>query len=138
MLFGATTQHHDPHAQLRDEDQQANLAQLSRLVSRPLELPLSQVDGRVGWRWVSADRLPLLGAVPDTHSDSVRSDQVRFRARLPGLHVFTALGSRGITWAALGARTLASLVSGAPAPLEASLLDAIDPARFAVRDARRG
>lgn len=138
LLFGATTQHHDAHTQLRDEDQETNIAQLSRLVSRPLGLPLSQVDGRVGWRWVSADRLPLLGAVPDTHSDSVRSDQVRFRARLPGLHVFTALGSRGITWAALGARALASLISGAPAPLEASLLDAIDPARFAVRDARRG
>ena len=57
--------------------------------------------------------------------------------RLPGLYVFTALGSRGIGWAALGGQVLAALVSGAPVPLERSLVDAIDPARFALRTARR-
>jgi len=57
--------------------------------------------------------------------------------RVPGLFVFTALGSRGITWSALGARLLASLITGAPAPLEASLIDAVDPARFVSRRSRR-
>jgi tRNA 5-methylaminomethyl-2-thiouridine biosynthesis bifunctional protein len=51
--------------------------------------------------------------------------------------VFTALGSRGITWSALGAQVLASSITGAPQPLEASLLDAIDPARFVARAVRR-
>jgi tRNA 5-methylaminomethyl-2-thiouridine biosynthesis bifunctional protein len=41
--------------------------------------------------------------------------------------------SRGITWAPLGAQVLASMISGAPVPLPAGLLDASDPARFAVR-----
>jgi tRNA 5-methylaminomethyl-2-thiouridine biosynthesis bifunctional protein len=53
------------------------------------------------------------------------------------LFVFTALGSRGITWSALGAQVLAAAVTGAPSPLEASLLDSIDPARFVSRSARR-
>jgi tRNA 5-methylaminomethyl-2-thiouridine biosynthesis bifunctional protein len=47
--------------------------------------------------------------------------------------LFTALGSRGITWSALCAEVLAAAVSGGTMPMEASLLDAIDPARFAVR-----
>jgi tRNA 5-methylaminomethyl-2-thiouridine biosynthesis bifunctional protein len=47
------------------------------------------------------------------------------------------LGSRGIAWSALGAQVLSSCISGAPVPLEASLLDAIDPARFQARAARR-
>jgi tRNA 5-methylaminomethyl-2-thiouridine biosynthesis bifunctional protein len=57
--------------------------------------------------------------------------------RLPGLYVFTALASRGITWSALGAQVLASSITGAPQPLESSLLDAIDPARFVARRVRR-
>ena len=48
-----------------------------------------------------------------------------------------ALGSRGISWAALGAQVLAAQISGAPVPLESSLVDALDPARFALRAARR-
>jgi len=53
--------------------------------------------------------------------------------RLPGLYVYSALASRGITWCALGARLLAAWVTGAPAPLEASLIDAVDPARYTTR-----
>jgi tRNA 5-methylaminomethyl-2-thiouridine biosynthesis bifunctional protein len=58
-------------------------------------------------------------------------------ARRPGLFLFSALGSRGIAWAELGAQVLAAQISGAPVPLEASLVDALDPARFALRAARR-
>jgi tRNA 5-methylaminomethyl-2-thiouridine biosynthesis bifunctional protein len=51
--------------------------------------------------------------------------------------VFTALGSRGITWAALGAQVIAAAISGAPSPVGTRLLDAIDPARFAMRRRQR-
>jgi tRNA 5-methylaminomethyl-2-thiouridine biosynthesis bifunctional protein len=63
-------------------------------------------------------------------------DQPRLIPRWPGLFVYTALGSRGITWSALGGQVLAAWVTGSPSPIEASLLDAIDPARFAARRAR--
>ena len=49
----------------------------------------------------------------------------------------TALGSRGITWAPLAAELLAAWVTGGPPPLEADLVDALDPARFAARRARK-
>jgi tRNA 5-methylaminomethyl-2-thiouridine biosynthesis bifunctional protein len=47
------------------------------------------------------------------------------------------MASRGITWAALAGEVLAGYVSGAAMPVESSLLDAIDPARFAAREQRK-
>jgi tRNA 5-methylaminomethyl-2-thiouridine biosynthesis bifunctional protein len=58
--------------------------------------------------------------------------------RAPGLYGLFALGSRGLTWAALGAEQVAALIEGEPLPLEGALLDAVDPARFALRRLRRG
>ena len=104
--------------------------------------------GRVAWRWASPDRLPLVGAVPhravaealgieEQAEPSARPEQPRFTPRAPGLFVLAGLGSRGIAGAALGARVLAAMIAGAPVPLAADLLDAIDPARFASRAFRR-
>jgi len=93
--------------------------------------------------FAAPDRLPVIGAVPalapQAWARATRLDQVRFVPREPGLFVYTALGSRGITWSALGAQVLAAAVDGddGVAPLEASLRDAVDPARFAVRALRR-
>jgi tRNA 5-methylaminomethyl-2-thiouridine biosynthesis bifunctional protein len=47
-----------------------------------------------------------------------------------------ALGSRGLTTAALGGELIAAQICGAPWPLEADLADAIDPARFVLRTSR--
>lgn len=136
-LFGASSQPGDMDGAVRDNDHRHNLAQLSRLIGSPVEVPMAALQGRTGWRWVAQDKLPVIGAVPDLHTRVERPlDQPRLVPRLPGLYVFTALGSRGITWSPLGARVLASLITGAPSPLEASLLDAIDPARFVSRAVR--
>ena len=147
VMFGATTQAGDDDASVREADHAANLAQLERLTSTRFALDPSMLSGRTAWRWTARDRLPVIGAVPvmrcfdfglQSESPPVRrTDQARFVPRVPGLFVFTALGSRGITWSALGGRVLAAAISGAPAPLEASLLDATDPARFITRQARR-
>lgn len=142
-IFGATAQPGDADPSVRPTDHAANLAQLERLTGVRIALGIDHLAGRTAWRWVTPDRLPVIGAVPDlqgmaTSTQRSRLDQPRFIPRMPGLFVFSGLGSRGITWSALGAQTLAALISGAPVPLEASLLDAIDPARFAARRARRG
>jgi tRNA 5-methylaminomethyl-2-thiouridine biosynthesis bifunctional protein len=139
VIFGATSQPGDGDPAARARDHVHNLVQLERLTGRSIAVPVDALQGRVGWRWSSDDRLPLIGAVPDSAAADAASrlDQPRFVPRLPGAFVFTGLGSRGITWCALGAQVLASIVSGAPVPLEASLLDSVDPARFRSRDARR-
>jgi tRNA 5-methylaminomethyl-2-thiouridine biosynthesis bifunctional protein len=137
VVFGATSQPDDLDGTLREEDHLANLAQLNALLGTDLRVPL---QGRVGWRATARDRLPIVGAAPEltlSQASHARLDQPRFVPRAEGLFVCTGFASRGITCATLAARTLASWVTGAPAPLEASLLDAIDPARFASREARR-
>jgi tRNA 5-methylaminomethyl-2-thiouridine biosynthesis bifunctional protein len=145
VLCGATAQPGDMDASVRDSDHRHNLARLQGLTGCAVDA--AALGARVGWRVVAPDRLPVAGAVPHADADRILqdsaasggppADRVRFVARAPGLFVHTALGSRGIAWAALGARVIASAVTGAPAPLDAGLLDAIDPARFAVRRVRR-
>jgi tRNA 5-methylaminomethyl-2-thiouridine biosynthesis bifunctional protein len=140
LLFGATSQPGDEDPSGRAADPHRNVAQLSRLLGIPLDVSPGRVQGRTAWRVLSADRLPLVGAVPDIAAamrPGVRLDQPRFVPRQPGLFVLTALGSRGIGVCALAAQVVASAVSGAPSPLEASLLDAVDPARFVSRSARK-
>jgi tRNA 5-methylaminomethyl-2-thiouridine biosynthesis bifunctional protein len=147
-VFGATAQAGDPDPALRDEDHAHNLTQLARLLGHEVPLTPGALDGRTAWRCVSDDRLPLIGEVPDVgmatdegspsprHPGESR-DQVRFVPRRQGLFVFTGLGSRGITWSTLGGEVLAAAIAGAPSPLPSSLLDAVDPARFFTRAARR-
>ncbi len=140
-LCGASSQRDDPDCALRNDDHRHNLARLERLTGSAPAIDPSALGGRVGWRCVADDRLPLIGAVPDRQrlqEPGIRLDQPRFVPRTPGLFVFSALASRGISWAALGAQSLASLISGAPCPLEASLLDAVDAGRFVSRAACRG
>mgnify|MGYP001612078733 CR=1 FL=1 len=134
---GATAINDDLDTKLRLQDHQHNLVQAARLTGSVVTTDPMQLHGRVGHRLIANDRLPLIGAVNRWPTGTAaRDDQARFIEREPGLMVFTALASRGITWSSLGAQTLAALATGAPCPLEASLLDAVDPARFAAKNAR--
>ena len=147
--FGASAHEGDVDPALRDDDHRANIERLAGLVAQPPPLAaLGEISGRVAWRWASPDRLPLIGPVPLAAigpelgvevdaAGSPRPEQPRFAPRAPGLFVFAGLGSRGIAGSALGAQLLAASITGAPMPLEADLLDAVDPARFASRAFRR-
>jgi tRNA 5-methylaminomethyl-2-thiouridine biosynthesis bifunctional protein len=138
-IFGATSQPGDDDPAVRDSDHQHNLAQLSRLTGSALQIDSTRLGGRTGWRWTTDDRLPVLGAVPDIAAALGLSglEHPAQVPRLPGLHVCTAFGSRGITWAALSAQVVAASITGAPVPIEASLLGSVDAARFVVREAGR-
>lgn len=147
LLCGATTQHHDADTSVRKADHRHNLAQAARLGAiAPLEpeAPLpAALQGRTAWRATPPDRLPLVGALPwsaerlASASQPRRLDQVRLiprqRDQHGGLYVLTGLGSRGITWSALAGELLAHWVTGSPCPVESDLRDALDPARFLVR-----
>jgi len=138
LLCGATSQRNDADPTLRLADHQHNLATLARLTGWSPAVDAHQLDGRVGWRLLASDRLPLLGPLPAAAIVSARAaDQPRLVPRQPGLFVFTALGSRGITQAPLGAELLASWMTGDPLPLPATLVDALDVARFSSRAVRR-
>jgi tRNA 5-methylaminomethyl-2-thiouridine biosynthesis bifunctional protein len=142
-VFGSSAKPGDMDPAVRDADHADNLARLAQLRGAAVDWVPRDLSGRTAWRWVANDRLPVIGAVPVLPFDAgpgasaLRLDQPRFVPRQPGLFIFTALGSRGITWCTLGAQVLASSISGAPSPLEASLLDAVDPARFVSRAFRQ-
>ncbi|MEK8050337.1 FAD-dependent 5-carboxymethylaminomethyl-2-thiouridine(34) oxidoreductase MnmC [Ideonella sp. DXS22W] len=139
LLCGATSQPGDPDPAVREADHAANLAALQRLTgwapADPAAL-LPHLTGRTGWRFVTDDRLPLLGPVPVAEPTGHKLEQPRQIPREPGLWLFSALGSRGLSQAALGGEVLAAWITGAPIPAPAALLDAVDPARFFARAQR--
>jgi tRNA 5-methylaminomethyl-2-thiouridine biosynthesis bifunctional protein len=106
-------------------------------------LDMTSLRGEVGTRCVARDRLPMVGSVVDMErareiADTLSGAHASDMPRLPGLFCAIAFASRGLAWTALAAECLASQLEGEPLPLEATLVDAIDPGRFAVKRARRG
>lgn len=144
---GTSTAWNDDDVELRPAEQRSNLERLARLLGLVAAPELDGLAGRVGFRWTSADRLPIAGAVPAAIAAASiagcedlaggRLDRARCVERAPGLFVCAALGSRGVSSASLAAGMVAAQIAGAPLPAEADLVDAVDPARFAVRRCRR-
>ncbi len=144
LLFGASAHDDDFETGLRETDHARNLERLQGLTGITPE-PGASLHGRVGWRHTTDDRLPIVGAVPLRPSTTAfagdqrpRLDHCRFVPRLAGLYLLEGLASRGLTWAPLAGEVLAAWIDGAPMPIEADLLDAVDPARWQVRAVRRG
>lgn len=137
--LGASYDIDDDEATLRMSSQQQNLQRLDQLLfnqSQHLnDLPLS---GRVGFRCVSPDRLPLVGALSDPSAcANFRGERLRDVPRLPGLYGALAYASRGLIWAPLAAEILAAQICGEPMPIERDLLVTLDPARFFLAEHRR-
>jgi len=120
-VTGASFDLDDEDRSMRADSHAGNLERLERLVPGAARgLDPQELDGRVAFRTVAHDRLPLIGALD-----------------APGLYGAFAYGSRGLLWAGLGAELLASSMDGEPLPLEGALADAVAPGRFAARAKRR-
>lgn len=131
----------DSDPALRAESHRQNISHLQTMLPDwrpPADAAVTALDGRVGFRCVSADRLPLVGALPDPAQAEGDAD-VRLEdvPRLPGLHGLLGYGSRGLIWAPLAAELLAAQLNGEPSPLPRDLSALLDPARFALKQ-RRG
>jgi tRNA 5-methylaminomethyl-2-thiouridine biosynthesis bifunctional protein len=127
--------HADAH--LRADSQAGNLQRVQAMLPGfwpdPDALPLA---GRVGFRCVAPDRLPLVGALPDT-ANMTAIERMRDMPRHPGLYGLLGYASRGLIWAPLAAEMLAAQLEGTPLPLDAALAAALDPARFRLKVLRR-
>jgi tRNA 5-methylaminomethyl-2-thiouridine biosynthesis bifunctional protein len=117
-VVGATYDLEDEDPAPRVESHASNLERAAGILPGFSFDPKS-VNGRVAFRAVAPDRLPIVGRI---------SDQV---------HGAFAYGSRGLLWSTLAAELIASELEGEPLPIEGALCDALSPARFAKRAARR-
>jgi tRNA 5-methylaminomethyl-2-thiouridine biosynthesis bifunctional protein len=138
LSCGATSDIDDDEPGLRMADHRRNFERLQRLTGLTPPPDTARWTGRVGWRLQADDRQPVAGALPLAQPPAhARRDQARLWPRHPGLYICTALGGRGITLAPLLGQLVAAQISGSPLPLAQSLVDAVDPARWLVRAARR-
>jgi tRNA 5-methylaminomethyl-2-thiouridine biosynthesis bifunctional protein len=113
---GSTFQRGETDLRPRAADHAYNFERLSALLpAAATEISAAFADGSVqawtGVRCASADRRPLVGELA------------------PGLWVSTAMGSRGLTFAALCGELLAARLHGEPLPLDHNLAQALDVAR---------
>ena len=136
-VTGASFDLDDDDPALRTSSHAGNLERLERIApGSSAGLDPATLEGRVGFRSVARDRLPVIGAFADD-AQLGKPGPLAAMPRMAGLHAATAYGSRGILWAGLAAELLASALEGEPLPVEGPLADAVDPARFAQRALRR-
>jgi tRNA 5-methylaminomethyl-2-thiouridine biosynthesis bifunctional protein len=118
-VLGASFDIDDDDPQPRAHSHAGNLERLRAILPNET-FSRTTLQGRVAFRAVAPDRLPLVG---------------RLSERAYGAFAY---GSRGLIWAALAAELTACALEGEPLPLEGKLVEALDPGRFAARAARRG
>ncbi len=118
VTVGATFDHDDDDPKVRASSHAANLERLAHILpgTKPEVNPsaLEGLEGRVGFRCVTRDHLPIVGALD----------------REDNLYGALAYGSRGLVWASLLGELLACLIEDEPLPLDARLADSLSPARF--------
>ena len=123
-VIGASFDVGDDDPQLRADSHAGNLERLERMLpgaSRGLDP--ARLEGRVAFRAVVPDRLPMIGPMSDP--------------RGAGLFGAFAYGSRGLLWAGLGGELIASMLEGEPLPVERKLAAAVAPERFFLRKKRK-
>jgi tRNA 5-methylaminomethyl-2-thiouridine biosynthesis bifunctional protein len=136
QLIGASMSYEDDEPAERESDHRDNLARLRlTLPDFATGLDPTTLHGRVGFRPMSPDRLPVVGAVPDVAA-ATPNTRLHNVPRQPGLWCVQGFGARGIVWSALMADLLVSRLEGEPLPLERDLVDALDPGRFMIKAAR--
>jgi tRNA 5-methylaminomethyl-2-thiouridine biosynthesis bifunctional protein len=136
-LIGASLSYEDAEPAERVADHADNLARLRlTLPDFAAGLDPATLAGRVGFRPMSPDRLPIVGAVPDLAA-ATPNTRLHNLPRQPGLWCVQGFGARGIVWSALMADLLVSQLEGEPLPLERDLVDALDPGRFLLKAARQ-
>ncbi len=106
----------------------------------------SEVNSRAGVRATTADRLPLIGVLPDREAlitDRQNLERLQWQIEpddyaVPGVYIAGGYGSRGFTWGPWAAAILTASLFGDPLPARAEALQAVMPLRQVLRDLKRG
>jgi len=143
--FGATFDLHDLNLDIRDEDHHANLSKLHAVLPEIANsLAAEDLTGRAAYRCSTADYLPIAGPAPDY--EAFVSDYAKLRIdrkwkftdspprHLDGLYINIGHGSKGLITGPICGEIVAASILGEPFPVEKSLVDAVNPARFIVKN----
>jgi len=107
---------------------------------------LDCIDDWVGFRSMSIDRVPIVGAVPDRkyfekeYGDICHGKKHKVYSlgkNLKGLYLSLGHGSRGFTSAFLSSEIISAQIVGEPAPVERMVLNYLTPSRFIINDLKR-
>jgi len=147
FCIGATFNLKEQNPELRIEDHQTNLDQFKQHLPAFAEyfsgVNPDELKGRVAFRCSLPDYLPAVGPAPDKEnlqqdfaplSVNARAGITKAGSYHPGLYLNIAHGSRGLTYTPLCAELLASIINKEPLPVSQQLANALNPARFLIRN----
>lgn len=106
-------------------------------------LNYQQLSGRVGFRCVTPDYLPIVGGAPIVDATLTQFHALTHDAKTqiastgcyyPNLYLNLGHGSRGLAYSPLCSEILANLIAGSPPPIPQALLQRLNPSRFLIRD----
>jgi len=144
---GATFNLKDTDTTARPQDHQTNLDNLhEHTPGFSVNASADQLEGRVAFRCSFPDYLPTVGAMPVVDQLAEDFAPLRKNARAgitatgsywPGLYINIGHGSRGLAYTPICAELLASQMNQEPLPVPRELANALNPARFVIRDLTR-
>ncbi len=150
LVFGASFTAHEgdappPDAGLRAENVDG-LRQLSPSLARRLDDV--SIQSRTGVRATTPDRLPFAGRLASVagyrrvYGDDLEKGRPlrapEIATALEGVMAIGGLGARGFMWAPMLAQVIAALAYDEPMPTGRASLETLSPARFLMRDLKRG
>jgi tRNA 5-methylaminomethyl-2-thiouridine biosynthesis bifunctional protein len=144
---GATFNLKDTETATRTSDHQTNLDNLcEHLPVFEMEANAAELAGRVAFRCSLPDYLPCVGALPVVDKLVEDFAPLRKNARAGittggsywhGLYINIGHGARGLAYTPLCAELLAAQINNESIPIPRELVNALNPARFIIRDLTR-
>ncbi len=141
-IIGSTFDPYDSSIDLNLEHNVYLLQRIKKLFPEINPLDGKKMQGRVSFRAMSSDHLPMVGTIPDMvafqkdYSDLWKANIYKDYPDgnyLPGLYLSCAHGSKGILNSFLAANIITSLLTNDSMPISSTLLEKINPARFSIQ-----
>lgn len=146
LLLGATFNPYDSNPNPNPEHNELLLRRLRNSLPNLTFIDGKNLFSKVGFRANSKDRLPVLGCLPieteykkdyKNFQKGYSDKNYPFGKVYPNLYVLSGMGSKGISYAPVLAESLVSLICGEAPAIPISILEALHPARFIMRDIMR-
>lgn len=143
--YGASYDLHENSSDLLASSQTYNIKTLTENIAGfdKVKEQTQTLQGRVGYRCTTPDYLPVIGPVPikshfqqdfQNFAKTSKAFIPQPGSYYPGLMLNIAFGSRGFASAPLAAAIIRAYCLDQAFPLDISLLNAVNPARFLIRD----